>query len=283
MKAKNDNIILIAILLLISISISIFNPLGGNLITDEIKTILSFVSFLFAILSGFFIASLWDRFTKIRSLISAETANLENIYKFVELAGKSLAKKFADKIDKYIIKSLEFELHNYQEKLKEEYFALYKPLIDLRNKKMDVPLTRVLNIFDQFTTHRKEILSRGKDKLGAYHWIALILLAFSLILIWIYIQIPGTFGVIMGSILTFTILIVLVIIYDLNNLKWGSEQINIEVYERVYDVIGLKRYYPEELLNKVTIPKEIKEYRVGVLINHKTYQRKIKIVKNRNI
>lgn len=86
-------------------------------VTDQIKMIFSFVSFLFGILSGFFIASLWDRFTKIRKLTSIESASLENLYKFFELADKEVARKVAKKIDKYIIKSLEYDLHKYQEKI----------------------------------------------------------------------------------------------------------------------------------------------------------------------
>lgn len=65
-------------------------------------------------------------------------------------------------------------------------------------------------------------------------------------------------------------IVVLVIVHDLNNLGWSSKKVSteiydmdVEVYERVYDVIGIPRYYPEELFDKNALPKEIKEYRIG--------------------
>ncbi len=281
LKQKMKSVFVAVVIFLLALLISIFNPLGTNTITEEMKIIFSFIGVLFAILSGFFIASLWDRFTKIRTLISSESASLENLYKFVEIVDKKLSAEIAGLIDRYIIKGFEYGMHEYQEKLSEEYFALYKPLDVLKNKGGDVPFTRVLNLFDQFTKTRKEILSRGKDKIGAYHWTVLFLLSFLLIGFWTYIQFSGVFGIITGTVFIFAIIAVLVIIYDLNNLTWGSEQMGTEIYERVYDVIKLPRYYPEEILNRINIPKGIKEYRIGILVDPETHKREIKKVTRR--
>ncbi len=261
--------------------IAVFNPFGGHPITEEMKTIFSFISMLFAILSGFLISSLWDRFTKIRTLISSETASLENLHQFFELADKKVAKKAADGIDKYVMKALELGVHEYQEKLREEYFALYKLLKLLKNKKTEVYLSRILNIFDQFTKNRKEILSRVRDQLGMYHWVVLCLLPFMLITIWCYIQFDGVFGEFIGASFIFAIFVILIIIYDLNNLVWGSAKINIEVYERIYDVIGMPRYYPQEMIKKIKIPQTIKEYRIGILVGARKQKREIKLITNK--
>lgn len=279
MRPETKNILFMALLFSAALIISILNPFGGNALTDEMKIMFSFVGVLFSILSGFFIASLWSRFTRVRTLISSETASLENIYKFFELVDKKMANEVAKKIDTYIIKALEFDLHEYQEKIREEYFALYEPLKVLKGKKMAVPFTRILSIFDHFTKSRKEILSRGRDRIGIFHWAVLFLLASMLIALWLYIQFAGIFGLAIGTVFIFALLVVLTIVYDLNDLNWGSEQINVEVYERVYDVMGMPRYYPEELLDKMTVPEDIKEYRVGILVDPKTYKRKIKKVK----
>ncbi|MBU3897045.1 MAG: DUF4239 domain-containing protein [Nanoarchaeota archaeon] len=277
---KYKSYILILVLLIISFSISFLNPFGGNAISDEMKIIFSFTGMMFAILSGFFIASSWDRYTKLRTLLAVETASLENIYKFYEIGNKKAAKKVANLIDKYLIKSFEFGLHEHQEQISEEYFAIYDSLKYLKGPKATVPLTRIMNVLDNFTKARKEIISRMKDKLGIYHWIILLLLETLLIITWIHIQFAGPIGIIIGTVLVFSLFTILMLIYDLSNLDWGIEQVNIEVYERVYDVIGLMRYYPEELLSKVSVPKKIKSYRVGILIDPITYKRKIKIIKN---
>lgn len=268
------------------ILISILNPWGGHTLSDEMRMVFSFIGVLFAILSAFFISSLWDRFTKIRALLSSESGSLENIYEFLGLVDKKLAKESTKLIDTYIMKALESKFNEYQEKLREEYFAFYSLLGDLKNKNDDVPYTRILNILDHFTRTRKEIIARTKDHLGLYQWIGLLLLSSLLITLWLYVQPAGIFGVIIGSIFIFAVLVVLVIVHDLDNLVWSGKKVStevydmdIEVYERVYDVIGLPRYYPEELFDKKALPKDIKEYRLGVFADQKKQRRKIKLVK----
>ncbi len=273
-------VLLVVLFFFVSIIISLFNPLGGVLVSDEIRMVFSFTSFLFGILSGFFIASLWDRFTKIRTLISKESAFLEDIYKFFELADKDVAKRIAEKIDRYIIKAQEYDLHLYQEKIGEEYSDIFEELGNLKQEGLSKTLTnRIIALTVEFTETRKEILSRGKDKLGIFHWTVLVFLAGLTIYIWLYIQFEGLFGIIIGTVLIFSIFAVITIIYDLNNLTWGTERMDVEIYEKVYDEMGMARYYPEECLDEVKIPKEIDEYRVGYL-NPETGERDVEKVKN---
>lgn len=156
---------------------------------------------------------------------------------------------------------------------------MYGEVDDLEEEGLSATLAnRSLNIFDKFTKSRKEILSRGKDKLGVFHWTTVFLLALLTIYIWLYIQFSGIFGIVIGTILIFSILTVITIIYDLNNLTWGTERMDIEVYERIYDVMGMPRYYPEESLGKLTIPKGLDEYRIGILEDSDSHKRKIKKV-----
>jgi len=49
-----------------------------------------------------------------------------------------------------------------------------------------------------------------------------------------YIQTDGIAGVVFGTIFSFAILAVLVIVYDLNNLNWGSEQINVHIASNAF-------------------------------------------------
>ncbi|MFC2143610.1 hypothetical protein ACFLQN_04395 [Candidatus Aenigmatarchaeota archaeon] len=281
MKQQTKNVTLIFVYLLAAYAISALNSYGGNELPDGLKTMIGFVGMLFSILIGFSIGTLWSRFMKIRDLISVEAACLENLYKLFEIADKKVARNVAKKIDEYIIKSLEFELHEYQQELNEEYSSLFECMKNPKVRKAGSVYGRILYTFSKFTETRKEIIARGRDKIGIYQWTALILLSFILGYLWIFIQFPGAFGLIVGTILLFVLAIVLTIIYDLNNLNWGSEQLNLDNYERVYDVIEIPRYYPEEMLNKVKLPSKMKEYRVGYITNKKTYQREI-VTKRKN-
>ncbi len=282
MNRSYSDSLLIALFFFIAITVSIFNPLEAMPITDEISMVFSFVSFLFGILSGFFISALWSRFAKMRKLMSKEVAALEDLYEFVELGNKDVARELADKLDVYMRKALDFDIHEYQSKVNEEYSDLYKVIGELEHEGVSSTVfNRCLNVLAQFTTCRKEMIARSKDKIGKFHWAAVIMLAFLTVFLWMMIQFEGIFGIVVGTVLVFSVLTVLIILYDLNNLTWGEERIDIEGFEKVYDVIGKPRYYPEEVLGEVDIPEEIDEYRVGILKDPKTYEREVKTVKNK--
>lgn len=282
MKRKTKNFSLVIVFFLIALLISMINPFSGHVLSDEMKLAFSFLGTLFAILSGFFIASLWNRINRYRVLITDETAALQTIYKFTELADSKTAQQMAEKIDEYIIEATGFSSDKYQEELGEEFLGLYQPLKSLSQQEdASVPYSRILRTLDHFASSRMEILSREKDKLGFYHWTVLFVLSILLIVVWLYIQFAGWFGIIVGTSFIFAILVVLTIIYDLNNLAWGSEQADIEIYERVYDIMGLSRYYPKEWLERINVPEHVKEYRVGILVDAETNKREIKMI-NRN-
>lgn len=274
-----NNTFLIILFFTVAFLISVNNPFGGEPVTNEIMMVFSFVSFLFSILSGFFVSALWNRYTDIRELTSIEAARLEDLYETIKVGSDDMAKRIADKIDKYIIKALEYDIHKYQETISEEYHTLYKELEKLEEENLSTAVkNNALSVFAKFTDCRKEILSKGKDNLGKLHWITILMLAFITAALWIFIQFEGIFGILVGTILLFSILAVITILYDLNNLTWGEERIDIEIFERVYDIIDKPRYYPEEVLNEVTMPSGIKEYRVGILKNPDTHERTIKKV-----
>jgi len=285
MSHAMKNVVSICLFFLACLALAYGNPFVGSPYANDMRSVFVFVGTLFAILTGFFISSLWDRFTRIRTLVAYETASLENIYKFCELVDVGLAQKAVVLIDRYIIKALNNTLVHYQESVRDEYFSFYELHQALEEQGNDVPYTRLLNIFDQFAKSRKEILSRVKDKLGVHQWITLTLLSFLIALFWLYLQFPGAIGVLVGSILLFSIGIILYIVHDLNNPRWGGERpgikvydINVEVYERIYDVMNIPRYYPAELLSFVKMPAFVRTYRVGVVIDPKTGEREFRTV-----
>ncbi len=170
MKRTRKNLSLVILFFGVALLISLINPFGGNVISDEMRLAFSFIGTLFAILSGFFIASLWNRINRYRVLITDETAALQTIYKFAELADPEIAQQMAEKIDEYIIEAIGFSSDKYQEELDDEFSDIYDPLKSLSQKeRASVPYTRILSILDKFASSRMEILSRAKDKLGIYH------------------------------------------------------------------------------------------------------------------
>lgn len=51
----------------------------------------------------------------------------------------------------------------------------------------------------------------------------------------------------------------LLLIYDLDSLSWGKEIITLEPNERIFDALGVKRFYLKK--RKPYISKWVKEYR----------------------
>ena len=186
-------------------------------------------------------------------------------------------------IDYYLIVVLDFDLHENIGKVRKEYFDLFKPIQKLREEKKqnaNYVYNRSLALMHECGNIRKQNIVFFRTRLTFYHWAILYILTFILVSVLMYIRIPTTFSIVFNAFLMMAILTILLVIKDLESLRWGSEVIWVDIYERVFDVIGMPRYYSEDMMKSgIKIPKN-KDYR------YVTYDannnKKIKLVKSKN-
>jgi hypothetical protein len=250
---------------------------------EEIRIILTTTSILFSIVAGFSIAYLLTRFNDVRTSVAEETGILTNLYKFFETLGsRKHTELMRHYIDRYVTAVLDFPLHEHVDKVRQEYFDLFKPIQEVRKEKIqnaNYVYNRTLALMHQFGNVRKKNIIFVATRLSIYHWSLLAILAFILTTILLYTRTQSMISLIMTPLLMIAIFTVLVVIKHLERLTLGSEMLWIENYERIFDVIGIPRYYAEHVTKRgYRIPQD-KPYRY---VTYKANKKEVKIIKPRS-
>ncbi len=240
-------------------------------VTEGVNAILGMVGLLFAILVGFFITDLWSRFQRIRDGVAVEVSGLQTYYLFVQVLGKfprhkEWARRQQDIIDKYVREFFYVEWSDYG-KIDPHFNEIIKSLGDIKkletNKEVET-YTNLLPLLNEVTTAREKLFMYGKDKLSKMEWMVVLFLAVIIIFSIFIIRTPDLPSLFLSGTLISTVIILLLIMRDLNDLSFGEEMVSFEPYETILDVIGKPRFYLKKDIKsgRATPPKNIK-YRIG--------------------
>lgn len=104
----------------------------------------------------------------------------------------------------------------------------------------------------------------GKDKLNKMEWIVVLFLSVILVFSIFAVRTSDLSSLFLSGTLISTVIILLLILRDLNDLSFGEEMVSFEPYETIFDVVGKPRFYFKRDIEtgRVVPPKGIK-YRVG--------------------
>lgn len=267
-KIKTKYLIIIVILLSF---LFVFLLPTKREVSEGINAILSIVGLLFAILVGFFITDLWSRFQRIRENVAVEVSGLQTYYLFVEVLGKfPRHKKWAQKqqglIDKYVREFFYVEWNNY-EKIDPHFNEIIKSLKEIKELKTNKEVetyTNFLPLLNGITTAREKLFMYGKDRLSKMEWIVILFLAVIIIFSIFIIRTPDLSSLFLSSTLISTVIILLLILRDLDDLSFGEDMVSFEPYETIFDVIGKSRFYlKRDIESGRVVPPKDKKYRIG--------------------
>ncbi len=259
---------LVVIVIVVSFLSAFFIPIQKQ-VSDGINAILGIVGLLFAILVGFFITDLWSRFQRIRENVAVEVSGLQTYYLFVQILGKSLrhrkwAKNQQKLIDKYIKEFFYIEWGDYG-KIDSYFNAIIESLQDvkkLKTNKETETYTNFLPLLNEVTTAREKLFMYGKDKLNKMEWIVVLFLSVILVFSIFAIRTSDLSSLFLSGTLVSTVVILLLILRDLNDLSFGEEMVSFEPYETIFDVIGKPRFYlKKDIKNGRVIPPKGIKYR----------------------
>jgi len=261
---------LIVIVIAVSFLCVFFIPIEEK-VSEGTNAILGIVGLLFAILVGFFITDLWSRYQRIRENVAVEVSGLQTYYLFVQVLGKfprhkKWAKKQQELIDKYIREFFYVEWSDYG-KIDPYFNAIIESLGEMKEVKTNKEVetyTNFLPVLNEITTSREKLFIYGKDKLSKMEWMVVLFLSAILIFSIFLVRTSDLPSLFLSGTLISTVIILLLILRDLNNLSFGEETVSFEPYETIFDVIGKSRFYLKRDIKagRVIPPKGIK-YRVG--------------------
>ena len=236
------------IVIIISFIASYFFPGVGESAT--IETSITFIGILFGIILGFFITDLYSRFQGIRNSAAVDSSSLTTYWSLLQiLIENKRQQKWVEKqrklIKKYVHKFMPLPWERYGE-TEPEFSAIFSSLKELKlrpNIKQDETYALMLTVLCGQSDAREKLVMYGKDKLSWGEWLVVLLLGVLLIGSLFYTKDTSMISIIFTGALTSSILILLLVLRDLNNLNFGENAVSIEPYERVLDAIGEKRYF----------------------------------------
>ncbi len=244
--------------------------------TLDINLMISVVTFLFGFLISISFGMILSRVGALKESLAGETGRLVSLYLLSENLGSKFREKIASRIDSYTINTLR-DYTNYNVG-REAVYGMYDDIkyMEIKGESQEASANSFLYILGEFEPLRErlEYLTSGKllwaTKLANY------ILAFLLIGL-LFLNRGDTFTNALFIILSTTIVFILLIIEDYEDLRIGDYIVNISNSEQLFDLIGRDRYYPQAILSRVKLEKG-RIYRIG-FYDKKAKQEKIVDIK----
>ena len=268
---------------IIFILLAFFIKGGGP--DGQVELILTISTFLFAILSGFFISRANSRYNRMKEAIASEDANWLSFLENSKFFSKTFHNRVTDLIDQYYVIAFDYELGQYYKHNAKHLKQLYTELRKVDMKKN----AKAIDLFDdlivllaQIEQDRNITSVISQEKLGKGQWAVLVSLA-GIIIFSVYIlKVPTFYSEVTTVLLSTILVLVLFILRDLDRFKLFGQALVVESGEEVFESMGKLRYYNKREIEQgtVKVPKFVKEYRVGY--HEPGGKLNIKVEKNKN-
>lgn len=252
---------------------------------EDVTTILTISTFLFAIIAGFFIARLNKRYDSMREFTADEDSYFLSLFKTSKFFGPKIENKIKQHIDDYYVIVNDYELGSYKPSA-EHLHAIYDELNKVELSKMG---GKAQQSFDGMLDYISKIeVSRNKssvifeEKLSLGQWLIMIILTGIIVYSQFVLRVPELYSHIITVLLTSVLVLILLMMRDLQKFRLNGELLLTESGEEIFDFIKKPRYYHQKYIREGTtkVPSFVKEYRLGT---HEIGEKpKIKLVKNKN-
>ncbi len=261
------NWILPLILVLLILIVSIFFPFSSESIL--LTTIIGVVTFLFGIFISFSISDRYNRLNRIYELDSVERSKLILMYRVSSIFGEKTQLELQAKIDKYLTRNLDYKIFDYYKTEKEfDEIIDYIKSFELTTNKQQSVYESILGMLSDISNARVECISLIGEKLSKIEWLVFLLFS-SIIAVCLILINTGVFvSIFIISILLLSLVLLLGLLYSLDNLSWKEEERTFEPYSKTFEAMNLLRYYPKDVIdNNLVYPPEDKDYRVAIFPN----------------
>lgn len=233
----------------------------------SVELILTISTFLFAIISGFYISRLATRYDQIRNLIASEDASFLCLYKTAQMFGSTFAKRMANLMDAYYIVSYDHSLSDPAYKQSAKYYlALWDEVRTVKKKEPAGAYEAMMSQLVDIEKDRNASAAIASERLSPAQWGMLILL--SVIILVSVFDLIQPHWYIQFSVVLFSAILVLILLLtrDLQKLMIGGKALLEESGQEVLEFIGKKRYYHQKFVQSgiSRVPSFVKEYRLGL-------------------
>lgn len=234
---------------------------------EGIDVILTISTFLFAILTGFFISRMNTRYDELRDSISQEDALWLSLYEYADYFDQKFTNKVRILIDQYYLIAYDYELGAYYKKNAHVVAELYEVF-----EKTHLNRGAAAKVYDdavavlvQIETQRNRSSVLWKEGMTMGQWSIVLLLGVIMILSFYFYGVYSFLFKSLTVLLSGVVVITILTLRDLEQMRLGGKLAVEESGEEVLEAIGMPRYYNQFYVkqNVVSIPSSVKEYRLG--------------------
>ncbi len=252
---------------------------------EKVELILTVSSFLFAIFTGFFISRASSRYDKILEILSDEDAEWVTVYRNSKNIEESFLEQVREIMDKYYTTAEDyFEESYYKPTIKylDQIYNLtkkqYEKFLGKSKTGNPIMLSQIMNSLSRIEKLRNRNSVMKQERITKGQWTILLFLGTIIIFSLFFMRTPEIFSQITTIILSTTVVLVIFLLRDLENMKLIGKYVTVESSQEILDMLGKLRYYNQKFVKEgsIKIPKNLKKYRLGL---HKPgEEQKIKIV-----
>ena len=228
----------------------------------DLGIMISVVSFLFGFIITITFSMLQSKVSNLKEALATETGRLVSLF----LLSKNLGSKFHETIksciDEYTICTLRYYTnYNYS---REQMYKIIESinLMEIKTKNQETMANSFLYILGELGPVRERLeylTSRRVEwslKFSNY-------ILGAILVILLFLNRGDLFSNALFVVLSTTVVFILLILEDYDNLKIGDYTVNISNSEQIFDLIGVERYYPESVLSRTHLESG-KKYRIGI-------------------
>lgn len=255
----------------LAIIVSVFTlPLFAILI--DTSSLLTVVSLVFAVLVGFFIATATTNYINFQRCLAQETANLIVIFNLGNIVKPSEKEKITEKIDQYVIATLDFSLTEYVEETYLEFKQVVESIDELQSendtKRGVVALDHLQATKIDLIRNRESVALSALRITSGLHWLILVFLAATLVFLLFSLRTDGPLLNIVIGALSSAVYFTLLLLYEVDGNIFLEEQLAYQDVQRIFKTIGRLPYYPPLAFKSGMVKRPKESYRLGVYTDY---------------
>lgn len=231
--------------------------------TELLSLALSVTSVLFGLLIGFFITQMWNKFSSIRresAILRSSLLGMISNMRRLE-GNEEVKEKFFDRMERFLIAFIMISWDSVEEE--DRYFDRVTETIsevEILNERDKVIFTQLLDAESSASEARSELTTLGKESLMRLEWAVLMSLSSIIIVSVLLLRDGSTFFRAVATVLPSLMVLTMLILDDLDNLRWGSDVISFEPAEAALKELNKEKFYEKRFVKEEWV-KEPENYR----------------------
>lgn len=253
------------VFLIIFVVLTYFLPDGRD--SSSVELLLTISTFLFAVLAGFYLTRLNNRYDRVRELIAQEDAHWITVYELSATLGQKYREGLVPIIDAYYQAMFDYrigEAHRSTQKHVDQLYTILREIQPVSESEKSAYGNTVDTLAD-IEVERNATAVVCLERLTPGQWATLLTLAAIILFSIFYLKGNVFFSDAMVVLLATVLTLILLVMRDLQNFFLGGTSMVDESSQQVFEVIGMPRYFPKAYLDEhpVIFPRDVKTFRVG--------------------